>query len=171
MNDGALSIPKPLPVIVWHDVFVLVDDGSAKPADYALIETQIHRQAAANPMGLACLVIIPSNARPPSDEVRRSLKAGFQRVSRCLRCTCWLVEGRGFRAATVRAALAGLRLFIRVSHPTRITDNLEDAVRWMLSHLGPGRDAGVAEALRIIGRDRAVLAEPPPPVRRGPSIP
>jgi hypothetical protein len=169
MNTSVPSISKRLPVIVWRDIFVVVDSGSAKAADYALIEAQVHQQAAANPGGLACLVIIPPGATPPADEVRRALKSGFQRVAQCLRCTCWLVEGTGFRAATVRAALAGLRLFIRVSHPTRITDNLEDAIRWMLVHLGPGRDAGVTEALRTIGQERALLSETPPPGRRGSS--
>jgi hypothetical protein len=162
-NTGVVSIPKPLPLIVWRDIFVLVDNGLAKAADYELIEAHIHQQAAANPGGLACLVIIPVGSTPPADDVRRTIKGGFQRVARYLRCTCWLVEGTGFRAATVRAALAGLRLFIRVSHPTHITDNLEDAIGWMLMHLGAGRDAGVAEALRIIRRDRALLSETPPP--------
>jgi hypothetical protein len=160
---------KPLPLIVWRDIFVVVDSGSAKAADYTVIEAHIHQQAAATPGGLACLVIIPPGATPPADEVRRALKSGFHRAAHCLRCTCWLVEGTGFRAATVRAALAGLRLFIRVSHPTRITDNLEDAIRWMLVHLGPGRDAGVAEALRTIGRDRALISEALPPGRGGSS--
>jgi hypothetical protein len=152
--------PSPsLHLIGWRDILVVVDHGAAGPDDYARVEVRINELTVENPRGVGVLTIVPPNAVPPTDEARRAIKSGLGRVGHKIRCTCWLVEGRGFRAATVRAALAGLRLFLRTSHPSHVADSLEASIRWMSSQLGPSCDADVREAARIIQRQRESIVE------------
>jgi hypothetical protein len=58
---------------------------------------------------------------------------------------CWTVDGQGFRAATVRAGLAGLRLLLQPSFPTKIAAGLDDGVSWLSAQLNSGSVGGVSE--------------------------
>jgi hypothetical protein len=130
--------PVPVPVVMWRDIFALVDQGRSEVDDYPILERMVCEQADNHPAGLACLVIIPSTATPPSDEVRRAINDVLTRLGPRLRCLCWLVEGSGFRAATVRAALAGLRILSRPPYPTHVAGDLRGALRWVMPQLRDG---------------------------------
>jgi hypothetical protein len=101
------------------------------------------------------MVIIPAYARPPQEEVRHAIKLTLHRVAGQLRCLCWLVEGSGFRAATVRAALAGLALFARAPYPTAVHKDLAEGLDWLFRHFGPEVSAGdIRDAATSIERGR-----------------
>ena len=129
----------PVPVVMWRDIFALVDQGRSKVEDYPILEALVIEQAGRHPGGLACLVIIPSTASPPPDHVRRAISDVLARLAPKLRCLCWLVEGSGFRAAAVRATLAGLRMVNRSPYPTLVASDLNEALRWILPHLADGK--------------------------------
>src|SRR5262249_60444512 len=67
--------------IQWQDLFVLVDDGSIPISRYAPLEVAMREQARTYPRGVALLCILPPDARPPPEEVRRSLKATLMRLA------------------------------------------------------------------------------------------
>jgi hypothetical protein len=155
LYDIDLSEHPPLPVILWRDVFVLVDKGDAKVSDYPILERILLNQSEKYPGGLGCLVIIPSNANPPPDDVRQAIKDVLTRLGPRLRCLCWLVEGTGFRAAAVRATLTGLRMFSRPAYPTAVVaNNMNSAVTWILTHLASGRTGDAPKAVETIERAR-----------------
>jgi hypothetical protein len=131
--------PPPVPIIIWQDVFVVVDQGAIRALDYAAIEAMGRDHIATHASGVAVLVIIPSVARPPAEEVRRAITTMLSRSERHLRCVCWLVEGTGFRAAAVRAALTGLQMVNKSPYPTRVCSELGEALRWILPHMANGR--------------------------------
>jgi hypothetical protein len=151
--------PVPVPVVMWKDIFALVDQGRTEVADYPILERMVCEQAVKHPVGLACLVIIPSTATPPSDEVRRAINDVLTRLGPKLRCLCWLVEGSGFRAATVRAALAGLRILSRPPYPTLVSGDLRTALRWVMPHLqdGTARLDDIPSAMDAINQGRVSI--------------
>jgi hypothetical protein len=151
-----MHVPTHAQIILWEDVFVVIDDGRTSPAEYAVLRDLIVEQAKRFPGGIACLVIIPKDATPPSDEARKALNGALQGVSGALRCICWLVEGTGFQGAMVRAVLTGLSLVARRSYATHVSSNMDDAFTWMLAHLpSPEKRAdAVARAREDIGRKR-----------------
>jgi len=155
-TDGGDSPHPPLPVILWADIFALVDQGNARPGDYPVLERLVLEQGKKHPGGLGGLVIIPSEANPPPEEVRRAISEVLMNVGPQLCCLCWLVEGAGFRAATVRAALIGLRVFSRRSYPTRVAGDMTEAIGWILKNLehGKSRDSDLATAMDAIQRAR-----------------
>jgi hypothetical protein len=120
-------------VVQWEDVFVIVDDGTGRESDYALAQRMIAEHGSRYATGIGCLVIIPVDAKPPSEPVRKAMKAALEVVR--LRCLCWLVEGAGFQAAMARGVLTGLRLVANRSYETHVSASLEEAFAWMLPHL------------------------------------
>lgn len=54
-----------------------------------------------------------------------------------IRAVCTVIEGEGFRVATVRAIVSGLQVLSRMSCPRQVFDQLDQAVRWSLEHSTP----------------------------------
>jgi hypothetical protein len=128
---------EPVRVIIWRDIVVVIDDGTAQASTYEGLRTLVKEQAANYSKGLACLTIIPRHATPLPEDVRSALNAALANAP--LLCLCWLVEGSGFQGAMARALLTGVRLFGRLSFPTHVATHLDEAVVWMLPHLEGGK--------------------------------
>lgn len=141
------------PVIQWRDIFVIVDDGKLPIEDYRTLENVVQKQAAANPSGLGCLVILPTGATPPPPEVRRYLNEMLGRLA--IRCLAYAVEGTGFKGASARAALVGMGIFIKKPYPTIVEKDVRTALDKLLEELGGRpRRADSAEAFRSIASGR-----------------
>ncbi|HEX8954322.1 MAG TPA: hypothetical protein VF945_20855 [Polyangia bacterium] len=145
-------------IILWRDLFVIIDDGSVPVDEYARLETIVKEQARKNPGGLGCLVIIPQGAQPPPQEVRRYLDGMLNRLP--IRALAYLVEGTGFRAAAARAALVGMRVFSRRSYSTKVASSLDEAIGWLLATLGPedARKGDLPSACKAIVDGRGAAA-------------
>jgi hypothetical protein len=145
-------------IIQWRDLFIIIDDGSVPVDEYQRIETIVRSQAQRNPDGLGCLVIIPKGAQPPPTEVRKYLDGMLDRLP--MRCLAYLVEGTGFRSAAVRAALVGMRVFLRKSYSTKVSSSLDEAIVWLLNHLGDkdARKADIPTARQAVLDGRSAAA-------------
>jgi hypothetical protein len=148
------QLPSRILVIMCEDVFAVVDDGRAPLSDYAVVREMVAEQHARYPAGLGCLAIIPPNAKPPSEEVRKTLNATLESVP--LKCICWYVEGSGFQAGMVRAVLTGLRFFTNRTYATHVAADLEASIRWIFGELDrtSPRQRSVSAALARIREQR-----------------
>ena len=128
-----------LQIILWEDIFVLIDDGDGQPSEYAALQLVLADQVTRYRGGVGCLTIVPPDAKPPSREVRDAVNIALETAP--LRCVCWFVEGTGFQGAMVRAVITGLRFIARPTYPTHIAVDLEEALAWMIPNLegGAGR--------------------------------
>ena len=71
-----------------------------------------------------------------------------------------MVEGSGFRAATTRAALAGLALFVHAPYPTAVHKDVAVGLRWLLGHFpAEVRSSDVLDAATSIEQGRLSLRE------------
>jgi hypothetical protein len=150
-----------LRVVIWRDIFVIVDNGHARASDYSSCAREVTQLAQQFPDGLGLITVLPPLTTPPAPDVREAIKDAYDVVSRHLRAVCWIVEGTEFRAAAVRAALAGLRLLMRPPFPTMVASTYPEGVSWVLSklHTRPGQDTDPRFAIAAIKRD---LASVPP---------
>ena len=126
-------------VLFWRDVCVIVDDGTARAADYADFGKLILEQKSRFAKGIGCLVIIPEHSKPPPDEVRKAINCALADLESGLRCFCWIVESSGFHAAIARGVLTGIRILARHKYPIETKTNIEDALNWMLPQLEGGK--------------------------------
>jgi hypothetical protein len=150
-----------LRVVIWRDLFVIVDNGHARPSDYMSCAREVNQLAQRYPDGVGLITVLPPLTTPPEPEVRQAIKDAYGVVAKHLRAVCWIVEGTEFRAAAVRAALAGLRLLMRPPFPTMVTSTYQEGVTWVLAklHTRPGQDTDPRFAIAGIKRD---LASVPP---------
>ena len=143
-------------ILFWRDICVVVDDGSARVVDYADFGRLILEQKSKYPGGIGCLVIIPQQAKPPPDDVRKAINRALADIEDGLSCFCWVVESTGFSAAMARGVLTGIRILARHKYPIETKLDLKDALTWMLPHLegGKQRIADVPEAVAYILQQR-----------------
>ena len=139
-----------LPFVVWRNIFVVIDDGSVAIDDIEAISGRVLSLGQRYPGGVGGLTVIPATGRPPSEENRQAIKQAYGRVSGHLKAMCWMVDGQGFRAATIRAALAGLRLLLQPPFPTKVAANLNEGVPWLFSQLKNEFSSGIAEGVNEI---------------------
>lgn len=147
-------------VILWRNIFVVVDNGKVPASEYSNLKQRIVDQASAFKDGVGGLVIIPQSATPPPEEVRKAINDALRGLADALRCFCWVVEGSGFQAAMVRGVLNGIRMFSRHPYPTFITSNLDEALAWILPQLGGNvlRTSDLNQARKQIKKEREASA-------------
>jgi len=107
-------------------------------------------------------VINSSAARPPDDPSRRAIRQAFARHGTKLCAFAYVVEGEGFAAATIRAAVSLITMAERHPFPLRVFATIADAVTWVLPRL-PEHAAHDGRALvaRVDGmRDQAKQGVP-----------
>lgn len=77
------------------------------------------------------LAVLGANTPPPDDAVRDLFAAGFGRLGKRVVAVGNVIEGQGFRAATMRAVVTGLTLVIRAPHPQRTFATIEEGARFI----------------------------------------
>jgi hypothetical protein len=125
----------------------------------------------AQPGRTAYLAMLPATLALPDADVRDAFARAGQRAGQRLTCIAAVVEGAGFRAASVRAMVTGIGLMARARFPLRCFASLDEAARWAASELERaggrlGTPAEVAEAfapLRAQMREASLRGAVSPP--------
>jgi len=63
------------------------------------------------------------------------------------RAHAYVIEGTGFRAAALRAVIAGVNALFRPGHPTRVFDGADQAIRWLVPYGQAIEEAALTAAL------------------------
>jgi hypothetical protein len=140
--------------IQWQDLFALVDDGSIPITRYATMESAIREQVKTYPQGIACLVILPPDARPPPDDIKRHVKSMLMRLSSAISCLAYVIEGTGFKGVAARATLVGMKIFSSRPYPIYVETSLQEAIGKVISHLANGHATTVESILKVINDER-----------------
>ena len=148
--------------IQWQDLFVMVDDGTVPLARYGPIETAVREQAKAYPQGIAVLAILPADAKPPPDDVKRAVKNTLMRMAPSMSSLTYLIEGTGFRAVTVRATLVGMKIFSSRPYPIYVETSLREALSKMTQHMVNGHTISIEVVMKAIADARLMWQMPPP---------
>ena len=156
--------------IQWQDLFALVDDGTISVARYAPIEAAIREQAKAFPQGIAVLCILPPDARPPPDDVKRSVKAALMRVASLISSLSYVIEGTGFKGVAARATLVGMKIFSSRPYPIYVETSMRDALGKMVSHMANGHMLSIEVIMKTITDARMSWKAPLPDRSREPEL-
>lgn len=125
--------------IQWQDLFALIDNGALPVSRYAPMEAALREQATSYPQGVACLVILPPDTKPPPEDVKRTVKSLLTRLAPSLSCLAYVIEGTGFKGVAARATLVGMKIFASRPYPIYVEVSLHEAIKKMLPHLTHGR--------------------------------
>ncbi|HEX8108848.1 MAG TPA: hypothetical protein VF516_14045 [Kofleriaceae bacterium] len=146
--------------IQWQDLFAIVDDGSIPISRYGVIETAMREQAKTYPQGIAVLVILPPDARPPPEEVRTTVKNVLMRLVSSLSCLTYVVEGTGFKGVAARATLVGMKIFASRPYPIYVETSVREALAKITSHMTNGHAVSTEVILKAISEARLVWQAP-----------
>jgi hypothetical protein len=125
--------------IQWQDLFAIFDDGSIPIRQYDPIESAVREQAKQFPQGIACLVILPPDAKPPPDDIKKAVKNLLTRIAPSLTCLAYVIEGTGFKGVAARATLVGMKIFASRPYPIYVETSMQDALKKVLPHLAVGQ--------------------------------
>jgi hypothetical protein len=148
--------------IQWQDLYVMVDNGSITAAGYAPMEAALREQVARYPKGVALLCILPPDARPPPDDVKRIVKGTLTRVASSITCLGYAIEGTGFRGVAVRATLVGMKIFSSRPYPIYVETSVHEALVKMASHMTNGHLISIEVVMKTIADARLMWKVPPP---------
>ena len=148
--------------IQWQDLFVLVDDGAIPRARYDAMESAIREQVRAFPQGIACLIILPPDAKPPPDDVKRGVKAMVMRLASSISSLTYVIEGTGFKGVAARATLVGMKIFSSRPYPIYVETSLSDALGKVMSHLANGHSTSMELVKKEITDARMMWRAPLP---------
>jgi hypothetical protein len=149
--------------IQWQDLFALVDDGAIPRSRYDAMELAIREQACGYPRGIACLIILPPEARPPPDDVKRSVKNLLNRLAASISCLAYVIEGTGFKGVAARATLVGMKIFSSRPYPIYVETSMPEGIAKVISHLAGGHATTVDAVTSVIANAR--LTWRPAPAR------
>lgn len=152
--------------IQWQDLLVLVDNGKIPIARYAAVEAAVRDQARSFPGGIAVLCILPPDATPPPDEVKRCVKASLLRVASAISCLAYVIEGSGFKAVAARATLVGMKIFSARPYPIYVETSLYEALSKMVSHMANGHAISIEAIMKVIAEARLSWSMPLPELPR-----
>jgi hypothetical protein len=141
--------------LLWHDLFVVIDDGAIPLEGYVPIEKAMQQQAKANAAGITCLCILPKGARPPPQDIKDRVKSLLTNLGPSLRCLAYVIEDTGFKAVAARTALIAMKVFLPRPYPVIVETSLEGALTKLLPHLAKGATAKVRPIADVIAENRA----------------
>jgi hypothetical protein len=101
------------------------------------------------------LTVIPADATQPSEEARAAINLCLERNAHNLKGVVWVVEGRGFAAAFVRATLTTMGLVRRKMQTWKVVDNVEEGLAWLSTRVTMNGDVALQDALRAMAEIRA----------------
>jgi hypothetical protein len=119
----------PLAVSIW--------EGISTPEKARAAASLLARMANTEP-SLLVLAVLGPDVPPPDGEVREILTRQLRESGDRVCAMANVIEGRGFRAATVRAVLTGMSLVLRTQRPDRVCDSVEEGASFLAS-LSDGR--------------------------------
>lgn len=122
--------------IQWQDLFVLFDNGSIE--SYDAIESAAREQAKQFPQGIVCLCVLPPDAKPPPENIKRTVKGVLTRLAPSLTALAYVIEGTGFKGVAARAALVGMKVFASRPYPIYVETSVKEALTKVLPHLAVG---------------------------------
>jgi hypothetical protein len=88
-----------------------------------------------HPRGIGFMCVIEPSSKPPDAEFRRASVEMVEEHGERLHCVGLVIEGTGFAAALIRAAISSMLLLHRRRSPVADFANVTSAVRWMSQYV------------------------------------
>ncbi len=147
-----------LPMTTWRNIYMIVDNGRAPASAYSVPEAELNKLVCRYGSNCGILVILPAEATQPTEEARAAINGCLERHAHNLKGVTWVVEGRGFHSAVVRATLTTMGLVRRKMQTWKVVDNVEEGLGWLSTRVTMHGDVDLQDALRTVADIRAPKA-------------
>lgn len=129
-------------VLLWRSV--------VNESRFRLQREAMEHVASRHPGEAAILCIIEPTSEPPPQALREAASMLLNQLAPKLRCVAYVIEGNGFRAATIRGVLSSIELVRRSAYAARYFATVATAAAWVGVQTGrpTAEIAGAAHQLR-----------------------
>jgi len=118
---------------------ILLWRGVVNESRFRLQREAIEQVASRHPGDAGILCIIEPASEPPPQSLREAASTLLNQFAPKLRCVAYVIEGTGFRAATIRGVLSGIELVRRSAYPARYFATVAEAAIWISVETGRSR--------------------------------
>jgi hypothetical protein len=106
----------------WNEIVAVVWRHETTVDAVRNMQSAVTELARSYPKGIGMLTVIAAGAPLPGSAARKALADLLSTGSVYIRCSAVIMEGSGFRAATVRSVVTGLTMMSKHDFPHRICD-------------------------------------------------
>ena len=154
---------------VWRNVLIAVwrkDTRADAVEGVSAVLTELTRR---HP-DVALLQVIEEGATAPDSDARRALSTMLRQHGGAIRCSAVVYEGDGFRAATLRAVVAGIALLGRPVYPHIVFASTVAAINWTARHFSYDGPIWAEQVRNAVDELRLMLDRRHPDARTSGSV-
>lgn len=152
-------------IMAWHDVGVLWFNGNPTVENQRETETLMIEALGQHANRYGAFVLINGEVHPPTYEVRQELDIIYDRIAHRLHAVAYVILGRGFQGAVIRATLIGSNWLSRRAYPTSVSGDLGKGANWLYYTMPKDPERGdVGEFLNAV--EAMMRGEAPETLRR-----
>jgi hypothetical protein len=137
-------------IALWRNVLVASWRDAPTPPFMRKMGDHTAAIIARYPKGYISLAFVPPIAVFPGPEFRVEAERVTKLGATHLKAIAQVVEGKGFGAATVRALISGVHMVSRNAYPSRVFDETDEAISWLLPFSEHCRDPGAIQELTAL---------------------
>ncbi|HEX5101634.1 MAG TPA: hypothetical protein VFV94_19115 [Polyangiaceae bacterium] len=149
---------------VWRNLLIVVWRKETR-ADAVEGVSAILTAVARRHSDVALLQVIEEGATAPDSDARRALSTMLRTHGGAIRCSAVVYEGDGFRAATLRAVVAGIALLGRPVYPHVVFASTMAAINWTARHFSHDGPVWAEQVRNAVDEVRLMLDRRHPDVR------
>lgn len=144
-SEFACGTFGPLAIAVWE---VATTQQTAETAARML------RMLGTSRSEIYLLAILSPETPPPTNEARDIMSAAVRDLGAKVQASANVVEGTGFRAAAMRAALLGMNMIMRASHTQKAFATVGEAAAYLAEQSNELEERAVINAVTQLRRQR-----------------
>lgn len=118
-------------ILTWHDIAAIWIKGKPTIENQRETETLVLGALGRHADRYGAFVIINGELHPPTFEVRHELDMIYNRLTQRLQGVAYVILGRGFQTAVIRATLIGSNWLSRRPYPTSVSGDLKKGIGWL----------------------------------------
>jgi len=132
----SISVEPGLFYTTWSNLIFAIENTEPTVSYITALRTLIQQMRHDSGRGVGLMVVIRSDAKPPSDEVREQIKSAARSFHGDVLAFAHVVEGEGFLAAAKRAAFTLLVGTARLGFPIKVFRSVGEGMPWLLRTMG-----------------------------------
>lgn len=139
----------------WQNIMITCWSQRATGPAIEKVAQYRERMDREHPEGVSVIYLIANEAGLPTPEARAGVRELMARFSRKRACLAILIEGEGFWASAMRAAITGVRVLVPLNFPMQIFGRVNELAAWLPErhaqqtgvYVAPAELGGVLEQL------------------------
>jgi len=148
-------------VATWSNVCISLVRDQLTTADVRTVRRVYESLAAEHDSGFVAIILAPQGVGMPSEDAREAITEVMKGLEHRIAAMAGILEATGFKAATLRTAMATMALISRATYPRKIFASIDEAVPFVAEYARPTlTHAQIRDAIthvKVMGNDSVAV--------------